>query len=202
MAFYKLLAGKHYGPDMSKPADDKGRRPSKKYSPGDVVESELDLEEFGGPNKFKKVDAPRSRKQSLGSAPELARGGSGQVVSGLQKASSAEDGTPGGEYVPVTDPEEQLPAMAEGELSGRRSPPSGREKDGRMLDETGGEVEEGDDSGTSGGQTWDDFTSNYGQLEDMTLQDMKDAAQMEEINVTGCHKKDEYARKIKAHYGR
>lgn len=108
MARYRLLVGVHVGPDFSarpkKITDpDTGfvteRYPSKTYQKGALIESELDLVEWGGHQKFARAgeEAPvRQRSTSMGSAspgdvaPDVAKQGggkpfpSGQVPEGFQ----------------------------------------------------------------------------------------------------------------------
>ncbi len=50
---FRLLAGQHIGPDLNKPADPKtGKRPSKTWNQGEVIDSETNLAEKHGRQKF------------------------------------------------------------------------------------------------------------------------------------------------------
>jgi hypothetical protein len=159
MGRYRLIAGKHYGPDMTKEVDERGRRPSRKYSPGEVIESSVDLVKVHGENKFQYVGP---HKEDVGDQPVAVAPG-GQVSSGLQQ-------TKGG----VTGPMEMtLPSQKPASASVNPAVQSGKP---RNVDVT------------------------YGRLEDMKVEDLRDIASENKIDLHGAKTKEEMVKKIRSDF--
>ncbi len=82
MSLFKLLAGQHVGPDMSCEPDAKGKRPSKTFKQGEAVESDVDLVDKFGFEKFMLIQSPVHRH-----APPLPS----SVATALSPGSSPEE---------------------------------------------------------------------------------------------------------------
>ena len=105
MPIFRLLGGKHtqsvYG---SEPDPVTGRRPSKTFVKGELVESDDDLV-AKLPNKFELVDSSKGKKGKPTTPSEPAQTSTapgGQVSTGRQQTTTAPDGT--AVSGPVTDP--------------------------------------------------------------------------------------------------
>lgn len=117
---FKLVAGKHTGPDYSAPDPEPGKkRPSRTYRTGETVVDYADLERLHGSEKFKKLGGDGKRYEQ----PQLnARGAhfpGGQVSTGHQASTSLSDGTT------ISGPEEEIregaggsPILANADLTG------------------------------------------------------------------------------------
>lgn len=82
MARYRVLAGQHIQADMSQPIDDAtGRRPSKKFTTGQVVESGTDLVTRFGAGKFQLVGGKPGDEEVF---PSQMTFPNGQVAEGFQ----------------------------------------------------------------------------------------------------------------------
>lgn len=120
MGVFKLLAGIHIQADSDwEPTEEEKafaektgkplRAPSKTYKEGDKVESETDLEQRFGYQKFQRLDKPKGSSSSSSSEEEkkksrlpadvspeslgIARAPQGQISTGFQTVSSKEDGS-------------------------------------------------------------------------------------------------------------
>lgn len=225
MAFYRLMAGKSYGPDRDQEPDPvTGRYPSKKYVPGDIIESDVDLAKMHGESKFQLVEqgeggrfrnVARAEGQAL-APPQLNASASvapsGQVSSGLQKTTTGPDGKAySGIFQPKDEEEAQRlgaePGSEKGTGAAVRSvgearSPARSEARGEVRGEVQGK-RENDPSAPApinapGAKRSVDH--EYGNLEGLKVEELKELATAEEINLGGARTKEEMIKKIRSDF--
>lgn len=181
MALYKLLVGLHVGADYSgkptKARDADGneaeRYPSRAYKPGEVVDSDVDLEARFGPEKFKRVGEGTRRRASASTkkgdpapdvlmrSPAVAPGG--QVAEGFQETTTGPDGKP---------------------VSGAARPETVEKILGRARAEDAPGVGE-------------DAAEEDDGLESHSVKDLREMAEADEVDLAGAHRKDDIVAAIR-----
>lgn len=180
---FKLLVGYHVGPDFSKDPDEKtGKRPSKQYSPGDVVEDEADLVEKCGAGKFAFVgDKPGRVATSL---PKQTKAPQGQVGSGFQVTTGGSN--PGG-VPPITPAGTDITAHTAqdaADMAAGKQPANSQDPED--------DDEEDDDDASSSAADSDDED-----LDSMTVAELKEYAEAHEIELHGAARKDDIVKAIR-----
>lgn len=205
MASYRLLAGQHIGadPDWEPSEEEKeiaktsGRRlraPSRTYKPGEVVESETNLAEKFGGEKFAEVTGGKGRrggKEGKGDSGTTEAGDMpmspalnpavfphGQVLQGTQ-LTDGRSGSTGPDTRESSTVRVPI-GTARDNLRTQKQPSSGVEEGGGVKGDGGGG---GDGGGTPS------FTK--AELEEMTVSDLRELAAEGQIELHGATRKDE-----------
>lgn len=185
MARYKLLAGQHIQADKTKEpqtirdaaGNEYQKYPSKKFTTGQVVESDADLVALHGPQKFELVggEVAAAQDKLRAQEQEIAR-----LKAELAKAQTGETfRTPGD---PSPDSIKNDPATF----------PGGQVSTGFQ----GGAPEEEDAEGGEGGDS-----ESGDDLDGLSLDDLKTVAKNEGVELKGATRKAEIAGRIRDHRG-
>lgn len=204
---FELLESQHVGPDYSQdPVELKDevtgkvtkKYPSKTYNKGDVIDSgDYDLAAKLGASKFRLIETGRKGKrkgeqpQTIPVLPSMVAP-HGQVSQGHQVATTNSEGLPSSRAMTAEESEE----------AGLTQPPTSFTKANLGKQSTAGSSQEtssgdaGDES--TGKQSKQKLSEQYA-LEEMTKAELKDLADQEDVDITGCNTKDDILKVMKKH---
>jgi hypothetical protein len=227
---FKLLVGQHIQGDLEAEPGKDGKYPERVYHAGEIFESESDLTRLNGPGmtpKFERVDDPRfqdenQRRRFLRSTPpESQQEGDDKEKGrkptnwpttvkppaqpeyateegqqGLQEnVGGVEDPTPAPAASVSSRPQQpqpQQPPQQQRPQQGHPPQPTPKSQQPQAQPQPKGEPK---------GEPKRDLEKEYGPLDKMTVQDLKELAEEEEIDLKGASRKEEMIKAIKAHQG-
>lgn len=190
---FKLNHSQHIGPDLDQePNEETGKRPSRTWNAGEIVDAEQDLV-FRHGEKFTRVgDTPKGKSLSgfkrgdptpINMRTSAAAAPGGQVSTGRQQTTG----------LPERDPETGLK-----QKSGPMDPKLFDEEEARAADEAAESVENEDeenvDTDTSAEATGDEDSVDFG---GMTVAKLKSYAEENEIDLGNAHTKAQILAKLK-----
>lgn len=196
---HKLLVGVHEGPDFDAAANDKGDRPTRRYSEGETVWDNSNLVEKLGAGKFSLV---RDHGEGADTRPEESRPRA--KFPGVKSTTAGDNPTPGDPT--LSQPPSSFP---HGQVStGKQATttlPDGRTVSGPAEptdEEAGAASANAENVGgvpTSGGGSDDDVVDadDEPELGSMTVAELKQYAADEDIELHGASRKDEIVKAIR-----
>jgi hypothetical protein len=204
---YRLLAGAHIGANFDEEPkkvkdEDTGETvyqyASKFYRQGETVKSEKDLVAFGGHEKFQLVGSDTTVSGTGDPTPgdptpenvaySAAVTPGGQVSTGFQSSTGTKEGTVSGPIDP------KHPAHPANQAKGKQGMKGKSEKSdtpgARLVKSKTPDTEEGDSEGS--GDTSDD------NLDTMTLAELKQKCDDDEVDTSGCRSKADYLKALRS----
>jgi hypothetical protein len=219
MAIYRLLNGQHHTTEVvGKTKNDAPITEEKSYRPGDLIDTEEDLLRYNGAlgmsPKFEKVgeSKPKPRFQSPSRDPNFqAQERAPSTSSTSPRAAAGIEGDTGGVEQPAPSPTTTSSNMPPAEVSDEDFDEEVQEPTTEQLQGDGGQQSDPNaayqtpkqgqppkESSTPPQPRQKTLDEEYGPLEKLTVSQLQDIADEEEIELKGASKKDDIIRNLRA----